>query len=99
VFIAVLLNLIFTLLIAVGIQRMQTNWIRDMFRTIFFLPAIAPLAGAAVIWSTMFNKDGGLFNMILLHFHMDAVNWLSDPKLALFSVIMMTLWADSGYNM
>jgi multiple sugar transport system permease protein len=98
VFIAVLLNLVFTLLIAIGIQRLQTGWMRDMFRTVFFLPAIAPLAGSAVIWSTMFNKDGGLFNMILLHFHMDAVNWLSDPKLALFSVIMMTLWADSGYN-
>jgi multiple sugar transport system permease protein len=96
--IAVSLNLVITLLIAIGIQRMRMNWMRDAFRTIFFLPTIAPLAGVAVIWATIFNRDNGLFNMILIHLHMQPINWLSDPKLALLSLIMMTLWADSGYN-
>lgn len=98
VFITVISNLVITLLIAMAIQRVRVRWLKDLFRTVFFLPTIAPLAGTAIVWSTMFNYHNGLFNMILGELHIAPVQWLSDPHYALLSVIMMTLWADIGYN-
>ncbi|NQX71375.1 sugar ABC transporter permease [Paenibacillus alba] len=96
--IAVLANIVITLLIAMAIQRVRVRWLKDLFRTVFFLPTIAPLAGTAIVWSTMFNYHNGLFNLLLSKLHIAPIQWLSDPHYALFSVIMMTLWADIGYN-
>ncbi|GIO69761.1 sugar ABC transporter permease [Paenibacillus cookii] len=98
VFFTVISNLVITLAIATAIQRVRVRWLKDLFRTVFFLPTIAPLAGTAIVWSTMFNYQNGLFNMILGELHIAPVQWLSDPHYALLSVIMMTLWADIGYN-
>lgn len=98
VVIAVLINIVITLMFAAAIQRIRTGWLRNLMRTIFFLPTIAPLAGTAIVWSTMFNYNHGLFNMVLGQLHIAPIQWLSDPHYALYSVIMMTLWADIGYN-
>ncbi|MDO3678317.1 carbohydrate ABC transporter permease [Paenibacillus ehimensis] len=93
----VVVNIAITLLIALGIHRVRSRRLRSVFRTVFFLPAIAPLSGSAVVWGTMFS-DHGLFNLVLSKLHIPPVHWLSDPNYALLSVIVMTLWADIGYN-
>ena len=98
VIIAVPANIVITLMIAIGINKIRSKLFRDLFRTFYFLPCIAPLAGSAVVWSTMFNKDTGLFNVILNALNMPGVDWLSDPSIAMYSVIAMTLWADIGFN-
>ena len=98
VIITVPANIVFTLMIAMGINGIRNNHFRNLFRTIYFLPCIAPLAGSAVVWSTMFNKDTGLFNIILNALHMSGVDWLTNPSIAMYSVIAMTLWADMGFN-
>jgi ABC-type sugar transport system permease subunit len=98
VIITVPANIVFTLMIAMGINGIRNNHFRNLFRTIYFLPCIAPLAGSAVVWSTMFNKDTGLFNIILSALHMSGVDWLTNPSIAMYSVIAMTLWADMGFN-
>lgn len=98
VIIAVPANIVLTLMIAIGVNRIRGKVFRNIFRTMFFLPCIAPLAGSAVVWSTMFNKDTGLFNVILNALHMSGVDWLTNPSIAMYSIIAMTLWADLGFN-
>jgi multiple sugar transport system permease protein len=98
VLIAVPANIVITLMVAIGVNRIRSKLFRNLFRTIYFLPCIAPLAGSAVVWSTMFNKDTGLFNIILNLLHMPGVDWLTNPSIAMYSVIAMTLWADMGFN-
>lgn len=98
VFIAIPANIIITLMIAIGINKIRSMFWKNTFRTMFFLPAIAPLAGTAVVWSTMFNNQNGLFNMLLEQAGLESINWLTDPATAMLSVIIMTLWADIGYN-
>jgi len=98
VFIAIPLNIVLTLCIALGINRIRSARWRNVFRTMFFLPAIAPLAGSAIVWTTMFNSSNGLFNFILDALGFERIHWLTDPATALLSIIIMTLWADVGYN-
>jgi len=96
--IAVPANIVLTLLIAMGINKVRNVYLRNTFRTMFFLPAIAPLAGSSIVWLTMFNSRGGLFNIILTKIGFGSVEWLGNPTLAMISIIIMTLWADMGYN-
>jgi len=98
VVIAIPANIVLTLLIAAGINKIRAGFWKNTFRTMFFLPAVAPLAGSAVIWTTMFNADSGIINMALRTVGLPTFNWLTDPSTALLSIIIMTLWADIGYN-
>jgi multiple sugar transport system permease protein len=98
VLIAIPLNLILTLLIAIGINKIRSKVWKNTFRTLFFLPTIAPLAGSALVWTVMLRQNNGLFNIVLEKLGLHSLNWLSEPNLAMLSVIMMTLWADIGYN-
>ena len=98
VLVAVSVNIALTLTIAMGINKIRSEYFQNMFRLVYFLPCIAPLAGSAVVWSTMFNSKSGLFNVILERMGFDGVMWLTDPTLAMYSVVIMTLWADMGFN-
>ncbi len=98
VLVAIPLNIAVTLMIAAGINKIRGGFWKNSFRTMFFLPAIAPLAGSAVIWTTMFNADSGVVNMAFHLVGLEPINWLTDPSTALLSIVIMTLWADVGYN-
>lgn len=97
--IAVTLNIIFTLAIAQFITSLPGKKIKTLFRTIFFIPCIAPIAGTAVVWKNgLLYKDGGTFNAILELFGIQAVDWLASTVTVIGMIILFTLWADMGYN-
>lgn len=98
IIIAVPGNILLSLFIAIGISKIRGRFFQDTFRTLYFLPCIAPLAASAVVWSTLFNSDRGLFNMILTGIGFSGIDWLTDPAMAMYSIIIMTLWADMGFN-
>ncbi|MBS4223523.1 carbohydrate ABC transporter permease [Lederbergia citrea] len=98
VLVAVTVNIGLTLLIALGINKIKSDFFRNTFRLVYFLPCIAPLAGSAVVWSTIFNSQSGLFNVVLEKMGFEGVMWLTDPTIAMYSIVLMTLWADMGFN-
>jgi multiple sugar transport system permease protein len=52
---------------------------RSVFRLLYYLPAILPLAGAIRAWTLMFSKNSGLFNsMVGVVAPGFAANWVSD---------------------
>ncbi len=106
-FLVVPLNLAITLPLAVMIESVHQR-LRSLFRTIFFLPVLAPSVGVAIMWGYVFHPQRGLLNAIIRLFtgEMHGTNWIGDPNLvfagvpiALFAVIVAYLWQDLGYNM
>ena len=81
------------LVLAVLLNRKMKG--RAVYRTIFFLPMVAAPAAIAMVWRWLFNSDYGLINNVF-HVH---VNWVSDPKIAVFSVAIIGVWSIIGYNM
>jgi multiple sugar transport system permease protein len=71
-----------------------------IFRTVFYLPVVASIVAAAVIWQYLFN-DRGLINQILGVFAPDGkpVAFLEDRWLLLFTAISLTIWKGLGYYM
>ena len=70
-----------------------------MFRLLYYLPVVTPLSIAAVIWQWIYHPQMGLLNAALSTFGVAPRNWLGDPKIAMFSVIIVAIWAGLGYKM
>ena len=97
--ITVTLNIMLSLLIAQLISIMKSNKTRGFFRMIFFLPCVAPLVASSVVWArSIYPTKSGLANMILKSTGLLSVNWLGNPDVLLWSIIIFTLWVDIGYN-
>ncbi|NLM09776.1 MAG: sugar ABC transporter permease [Clostridiaceae bacterium] len=90
VFMAVPMKLIFALIIAM-ILNIKLKYV-NFYRTIYYLPSI--LGGSvavAVLWRFLF-ADSGLVNEILSFFGIPKIGWLSNPKIALFTISLLTVW-------
>ena len=66
---------------------------KSFFRAIYYMLVVTPMVAVAFVWKFMYNPQIGTINQI---FGLD-VNWLMNPKIALFAVIIMTIWKDFGY--
>lgn len=63
-----------------------------LYRTLFYLPALAPPVAGAIIFVVMFNSQGGLVNQLLELVGLPALGWFSDPKWAKLGLIILSLW-------
>ncbi len=97
-FVAVQLPLDFG--ISLGIAMLLNQKIRGLsiYRTIFFTPVITSTVAISAVWMWMYDPFDGLFNYLLESINLGPVSWLNDPKWAMFSVIIMTVWKGLGYN-
>lgn len=99
VVVTVILNIIVSLGLAQLISMFKSNKTRSFFRMIFFLPCVAPLVASSVVWGkSILPTVNGLANMILNSLGFASVNWLGDPNILMWSMIIFTIWADVGYN-
>lgn len=81
------------LVMAVLLNRKMKG--RSAYRTIFFLPMVAAPAAIAMVWRWLYNSEFGLLNHVLG----TKINWISDPKIAVFSIAVIGIWSVIGYNM
>jgi ABC-type sugar transport system permease subunit len=67
-------------------------------RTAFFLPYVSSVVAIAVLWQWMLNPDFGLLNGALGAVGIAPVDWLGDPRTALLSVMLLSVWVQLGYQ-
>lgn len=65
-----------------------------IYELMFSTPMAIASAPAAIVWTMMFHPTNGIFNYLLGR----EVGWLTDPKIAIFSVAMVTVWLNLGVN-
>ncbi|MDC7230216.1 MAG: sugar ABC transporter permease [Sphaerochaetaceae bacterium] len=68
---------------------------RSVYRTIYFMPMVVAPAAIAMVWRWLYNSEFGLINNL---FNLD-INWISNPSIAVFSIAIIGIWSDIGYNM
>lgn len=89
--ISVPLRLVAALLLAM-ILNMGVRGI-GIYRTIFYLPALAPLAASTIVFILMLDPNNGLFNVILGGLGLPEPGWLKDPDWAKPALIIMSSWS------
>lgn len=68
------------------------------YRAAFFLPMVTSTVAIAMVWSFIYQPDGGILNSVLAVFGVKELpNWLQDTKLARFAVSVVSIWLKVGY--
>ena len=72
-----------------------------LYRTIYFLPVVTSLVACALIWGWIYQPNkAGLLNYALEKIvGIGPYLWLQDEKLALPSIIGMSIWKTLGFRM
>lgn len=70
-----------------------------LIRTIYYIPAITSEVVIAMVWYWIYNVDFGILNHILSFVGAGPFAWLQSSELALFSIMIMTIWSSLGYRM
>ena len=86
-----------SLLIALALNRSQGRLFTAL-RSFYFVPAITAIVAVALVWGYMFNTQFGLFNYLLSTVGLPPVQWLSDPIVVKFSVVLVAVWRGLGLN-
>jgi raffinose/stachyose/melibiose transport system permease protein len=68
-------------------------------RACFYLPQILPIAVAGVVWGWILNPTSGALNASLEKVGLGSLtqDWLGDPSVALFSVMVIMVWVQLGF--
>jgi multiple sugar transport system permease protein len=61
-------------------------------RAVVFFPTLVPIVAAAIGWRYLFQTENGLINVALGVFGLPAMDWLGDPRAALWAMVLMGLW-------
>lgn len=92
----VLMVVIPSIIIGLILALLANNKLRGnrVFELIFSLPMAIASAPAAIIWTMIFHPTNGILNYVLG----TQTGWLIDPKYALISVAIVTVWLNIGIN-
>ena len=87
---------ILSFLIAVGLNK-DTKFFRFL-RVFYFIPTVTSSVAINFVWLWFFNPEYGLLNTILGFLGIKKIYWLTDPKIALFSLALVGIWGSLSYN-
>lgn len=83
--------------VAFAVTRVGPGW-RDFYKSAIFAPTVLSLAVSSVVFLWLLNPIIGVVNSVLTAVGLPAVNWLSDPSWAIWSVSAVVAWKTFGYN-
>ena len=64
----------------------------NLIRTVYYIPSLfGGSVAVAILWKLMFMDDG-LINSFLSVFHVPMIQWLGNPKIALYTICMLEIW-------
>ena len=88
---------IFSLWVSSVIYEMK-DWACSIFRVIFYLPVITGSVAVTVVWKWMYNNYYGIFNYVGTNLGIldKNINWLGDPKYALWCIILILFTTSVG---
>ena len=81
------------LLLALGVNSMIKT--RNVLRVLLFAPAVVTPIVTAYLWRNLLGPDGAI-NAVLGPWGRD---WLGDPDLALWMIVVVVVWQFAGYSM
>ncbi|MGN7358401.1 carbohydrate ABC transporter permease [Paenibacillus sp. SAF-054] len=94
----------FVLILPIGLSLalIVTSRMRGkrFFKVAFFIPSILPLTSVGLMWQFLLKSDG-LVNKLLEMLGLGSLahDWLGEPALAIYTVVVVNAWIYCGQNM
>ena len=92
---SVTLQLVAGLAVALLFNRQLAG--RTVYRTVFLLPMIAMPTAISLVWKVFFDNTYGLLNHVLALAGLAPVEWLSSPRWAIPSLVLVTVWEHTPF--
>jgi multiple sugar transport system permease protein len=93
-FIATPLGMLFAVIIDRGIKGSR------LYQSVLFLPVMLSLALIGIIWEFIYSQNYGLINTVIGRTsNSNAIDWLGNPHLNLWAVLVEASWRQAGYVM
>lgn len=71
-----------------------------VYQTAFFLPVVMSLAVIGFVWQLIYNPDTGLINSLIgANEPGHYIDWIGDPDLNLWAILVAASWRHAGYMM
>ena len=86
------------LAVALAYAFSRSRW-QGLWRSIYWLPMITNVVAVAYIWSFVLDDRWGMMNRTLGFLGLGAPGWLTNPSIAMTSVILIFVWMQLGQNM
>ena len=108
-FIRTVMNTVIYTAVGVGIKFLvglsmalvlnQERFCNNLFRSLLLIPWAIPTVMSALNWRWIFDDASGLINNVLVRLNLigEAVSWLSNPNLAMLSVITVVVWQGTPF--
>jgi multiple sugar transport system permease protein len=87
--------------IAISILLNELRFGRGLLKFLFFLPFLMPTVPAAILWKSIMDQGFGLVNSLIAFLPVadPHIGWLTDPRLAMLSIVLLYLWKNVGWAM
>jgi multiple sugar transport system permease protein len=88
------LGMLFAVLIDRGIRGSR------IYQSVLFLPVMLSLALIGIIWELIYSPNYGLINSIIgRNTNQNLIDWLGNPNLNLWAILLEASWRQAGYVM
>jgi multiple sugar transport system permease protein len=94
----------FTIGLGLALYFQRKFPLSGLLRSLLLLPWLIPLLAATTVWRWMLDQDNGVLNRLLADVHLvgsrpgSHPGWLTNPSLALLSVILVNIWIGIPFN-
>lgn len=88
------------LIVALALATLANARVRGigLFRTIYALPIGVSVAASALIFALFYNPQAGVLNYFLRSLGLPGVQWLTQPRSALWAIAIVSIWIGLGFN-
>jgi len=88
---------VLALCLALAVNQRMFQWLR----VLFLIPALLSTVAIGNIWNYMYEPNVGAINTLLSVLHLSALaqNWLGNPNIALYCLVITNVWQWVGVSM
>lgn len=82
------------LVLALGLALLldRAKLFSGFYRTVFYLPFLMPAVAGSIVFMLLLTPGAGPVNVILEALGFSPPDWLRDPRVALWTIILLSLW-------
>jgi multiple sugar transport system permease protein len=99
IYLVVFVPMLFSVSLGLALLVRQKRPLIGLFRSLFFAPNVISLVVVGLVWQFLLVDNFGVVNKITGALGLGDHSWLGDPKFALGSVLVISVWFFMGYYM
>ncbi|WP_448320951.1 carbohydrate ABC transporter permease [Streptomyces sp. CO7] len=91
---ALLLGFVVPFVVAIVINEFHHG--QGYLRLLVYLPVMLPPVASVLLFQYLYDPGYGLLNELMRLLHLPEQQWLQDPDLAMFSIVVASTWMNMG---